>query len=179
MRGARGRPPTGGERRQQRRWLDKRLVTVQALGDEYPGMTGDLSLTGMRIGLPRVTARVGGAMEVSIAFAQDVLTVNCRLVYVRERPWGALVGVRYAPGQEDFRRFLSRRYCQPEENETPQTPRVPFELTRRILRELVWSGQAQQETLLSNRGSSSESSPPRSWVLPRFSRLAAPASDAR
>jgi hypothetical protein len=88
-------------------------------------MTGDLSLAGLRIGLPCAPERVGRDLEICVAFAQELLTVRCQLVYARERGWGSLIGACYAPGQELFRRFLARRYPPAEESEPTDSPRVP------------------------------------------------------
>lgn len=111
------RSPIVSERRKSPRWLDKVLLTIQTQDDEYLGMTGDLSLTGMRIGLPRAPGNIGGRADVCLAFARELLVVESDLIYVRELSWGALIGVRYTRGQQSFRRFLMGRYYRAGQEE--------------------------------------------------------------
>jgi hypothetical protein len=138
MRQVHGRPPVGGERRQTPRWRDKKLVTVLTRSDEVPGMTGDLSLSGMRIGLPCAPGPIGERVEVSIAFAQEVLAAQCEIVYLRHRPWGALAGLRYVRPPADFRAFLTRRYCRPHAEDSAAPHRPALDRARRVLAELTW-----------------------------------------
>ena len=99
------------EKRSAKRWRDKRLVLVRVNGQEFPGMTGDLSLDGMRLGLACVAHLLREKVVISIAFTNEVIAVTGRIRYARQRPWGCLIGVRFSGETSALRRYLARRYA--------------------------------------------------------------------
>ena len=99
------------EKRSAKRWSDKRLALVHVGGREFPGITGDLSLDGLRLGLACVAHQLRDEILVSIAFTNAVVEVTGRIRYARQRPWGCLVGVRFSGETQTLRQYLSRRYA--------------------------------------------------------------------
>ncbi|HSH68504.1 MAG TPA: PilZ domain-containing protein [Deferrisomatales bacterium] len=98
------------ERRRSHRWRDRRLLTVLDAAGEHPGMTADISPSGLCLALSRCSSRTGDELQCYVAFAQEVVELRGRLTHIQRRPWGVLVGICLSPGQEESRRFLARRY---------------------------------------------------------------------
>ncbi len=115
-----GNHPILLDRRHTPRWRDKRLVTLWEACGEHLGMTADISPAGMRLTLTRCTSTVGDEVQISVAFAQEVLEVRGHLVHARQGTRGVRAGIRLTPGQDELCRFLARRYPSPATQHLPQ-----------------------------------------------------------
>jgi len=98
-----------GERREPR-WVDRRIAVSKLRGAEYPSMTEDISLGGMRLGVWNADPKAGSEISVEVAFEDRLLGFRGRVRYALPRPWGALVGVQCARKDEPTLLFLAKRY---------------------------------------------------------------------
>jgi len=98
-----------GERRDPR-WVDRRIALSRIRGLEYPSMTEDISLGGLRLGVWNATPRIGSAISVEVAFEDRVLGLRGNVRYALSRPWGSLVGIQCNRKDEPTLLFLAKRY---------------------------------------------------------------------
>jgi len=98
-----------GERREPR-WVDRRIALSRLRGLEYPSMTEDVSLGGLRIGVWNATPRAGAPIAVEVAFEDRLLGFQGHIRYALPRPWGSLVGIQCHRKDESTLFFLAKRY---------------------------------------------------------------------
>jgi hypothetical protein len=96
-----------GDLRKEPRWKEGLLATV-CLGDvEWPALTGDLSLGGVRLAVHGAAPGIGEPVGVTIAFEDHVIEMWGFVQHVREKPWGSVVGVEF---EETPQTLIARRY---------------------------------------------------------------------
>ena len=87
--------------RKEARWTEGRLATVSRGSDEWPALTGDLSLGGMKLAVHSGTPRLGESVVVAVAFDREILEVRGVVQHVTAKPWGSIVvaflGIAKAP----------------------------------------------------------------------------------
>ena len=89
-----------GDLRKEARWKEGRLATVSREGDEWPALTGDLSLGGIKLAVHSGTPRVGDSVAVALAFERELVEVRGVVQHVTEKPWGSIVGVEFEKGTQ-------------------------------------------------------------------------------
>ncbi len=95
-----------GDLRRDARWKEGLLATLRLRGDEWPALTGDLSLGGVKIAVHAAVPFVGEPVFLAIAFEKRVIEVRGVVQHVRERPWGSIVGISF---EESAHTDLARR----------------------------------------------------------------------
>ncbi len=75
-------------------------------GDEWPAITGDLSLGGAKIALHSAVPFVGEPVALAIAFEKQILEVRGVVQNVQEKPWGSIAGIQF---EENAHTHLARR----------------------------------------------------------------------
>ena len=99
------------DKREGTRWVDVRTAVAILGEDEYMGKTGDISMEGLRIALQEVRPAPGEALKIAVVFEDGVVEIEGTIRYSIEKPWGAILGVEYNPGQDAAREFLHDRYA--------------------------------------------------------------------
>ncbi len=99
--------------RREPRWLDAKPAVAHVGEVECAGMTGDVSLGGIRVALVGPAPRPGDRIQVEVAFEDRLVEVTGRVAYALRRPWGCVVGVQ---SDESAQAFFARRYFAPEES---------------------------------------------------------------
>jgi hypothetical protein len=102
--------------RREPRWVDARMARVQLDGKEYLGLTGDVSLNGMRLALVGATPQSEDGIRVEVAFEREVIEMRGIVAHISPRPWGCLLGIQCEERNEKVRGFLSRRYLSSAED---------------------------------------------------------------
>ncbi len=95
-----------GDLRRDPRWKEGLLATMRFRGDEWPAITGDLSLGGAKIALHSAVPFVGEPVALAIAFEKQILEVRGVVQNVQEKPWGSIVGIQF---EENAHTHLARR----------------------------------------------------------------------
>ncbi len=95
-----------GDLRRDPRWKEGLLATLRFRGDEWPAITGDLSLGGAKIALHSAVPFVGEPVALSIAFEKQILEVRGVVQNVQEKPWGSIAGIQF---EENAHTHLARR----------------------------------------------------------------------
>ena len=95
-----------GDLRRDARWKEGLLATLRLRGDEWPALTGDLSLGGVKIAVHAAVPFAGEPVFLAIAFEKRIIEVRGVVQHVRERPWGSIVGIAF---EESAHADLARR----------------------------------------------------------------------
>ena len=99
--------------RREPRWIDGRMA-LSRVGDlEFPGMTGDISLSGLRLALVGLPFVPEDDIVVDVAYEEELVSLTGRIRYALSKPWGCVVGVRLHEIAPETRDFLEHRYKAP------------------------------------------------------------------
>jgi len=96
--------------RQEPRWIDRRMVLTRLGHAEYPGVTGDVSLRGLRVALVGPSLPPESDIQIDVAYEEDLVTFQGRIRYALSRPWGCIVGVDCVENDRATSDFLENRY---------------------------------------------------------------------
>ncbi len=99
-------PGSLSDLRRDERWRDGRLATVRARGGEWPAVTGELSLGGMRLGVHGLELATDEPVEVEVAFENATVSFNGTVRHVTTTAWGSIAGIEF---EENAHSYLARR----------------------------------------------------------------------
>lgn len=99
------------ESRRDLRWVEVHHALATVDGQQFFGVTGDISLGGMRLALMEAKLEPGNDITLEIAFEDEVVSARGTVQRVESKPWGALAGISF---EESMQGYLARRYLRPK-----------------------------------------------------------------